>query len=268
MKKGMMITAGVAILLSSCGTYTGSGAYMGGTLGSILGSAIGGISDGPRGSDVGSIVGMAGGAIIGAAVGSAADKKAEERLARIEQRRTEDRRTRSYEDDTYSHSRYDEVEVDETNGGDDRLFDFTGADYTGDYSAKQPTEARSAGDWKMSATVFPVEIVNARLVDENKDKMINGGELCKIIFEVANVSRETLYDVQPIVTETSGLKKISISPTIHIEQLQPGKKIRYTALLHAGKGIKNATARITLTVVQGNNKTISKVTEFNVPTRK
>lgn len=32
--------------MSSCDTYTGSGAYMGGSIGSILGSAIGGLSGG------------------------------------------------------------------------------------------------------------------------------------------------------------------------------------------------------------------------------
>ena len=57
MKKLMLSTVCAAFLLSSCDTYTGTGAYAGGTLGSILGSAIGGISGGPRGSDVGTIVG-------------------------------------------------------------------------------------------------------------------------------------------------------------------------------------------------------------------
>ena len=55
------------LLLSSCDTYTGSGAYAGATFGSILGSAIGGLSGGPRGSDMGTIIGMAGGAAVGAA---------------------------------------------------------------------------------------------------------------------------------------------------------------------------------------------------------
>ena len=63
MKKNGILLMGTLMLLSSCGTYTASGAYTGSSLGSILGSAIGGISGGPRGSDVGTIVGMAGGAI-------------------------------------------------------------------------------------------------------------------------------------------------------------------------------------------------------------
>lgn len=70
MKKTMVLSVtALVLLLSSCGTYAGAGAYAGAGLGSILGSAIGGIAGGWRGSDVGAIVGMAGGAILGAAIG-------------------------------------------------------------------------------------------------------------------------------------------------------------------------------------------------------
>ena len=79
MKKMLFVLAVSTMLLSSCSTYTGQGAYTGATLGSILGSAIGGISGGWHGSHVGEIVGMAGGAVVGAAIGSAADKKEAER---------------------------------------------------------------------------------------------------------------------------------------------------------------------------------------------
>lgn len=74
MKKIMLFVACSSLLLSSCDTYTGSGAYAGATFGSILGSAIGGLSGGPRGSDMGTIIGMAGGAAVGAAIGSQADQ--------------------------------------------------------------------------------------------------------------------------------------------------------------------------------------------------
>lgn len=70
MKKPLILLFSSALLLSSCGTYTGSGAYVGGAFGSILGSAIGGIAGGPRGSDIGTIIGMAGGAAVGAAIGN------------------------------------------------------------------------------------------------------------------------------------------------------------------------------------------------------
>ena len=74
MKKAGVLLVGTALLMSSCGTYTGSGAYNGAALGSIFGSAIGGINGGYHGSNVGTIVGMAGGAVIGGVIGAQADK--------------------------------------------------------------------------------------------------------------------------------------------------------------------------------------------------
>ena len=76
MKKMMVCAVGATLLLSSCSSYTGAGAYTGAQFGSILGSAIGGISGGPRGADIGTIVGMAGCAMAGATIGNVADQKA------------------------------------------------------------------------------------------------------------------------------------------------------------------------------------------------
>ena len=66
------------LMLSSCGTYAGSGAATGGYFGSIVGYAIGGITGGWRGHDIGSLVGLAGGAVVGAAIGAAADNASAE----------------------------------------------------------------------------------------------------------------------------------------------------------------------------------------------
>src|SRR3712207_5247297 len=111
MRKGFIIAMSAAILMSSCGTYMGQGAYTGSTLGSILGSAIGGLSDGPRGHDVGTIVGMVGGAVVGAAIGNAADRRAEaemiEHREAVKQRRAERDR---YENDRRSEEHTSELQ--------------------------------------------------------------------------------------------------------------------------------------------------------------
>lgn len=83
------MSLGAMLLLSSCGTYTETGATTGAWFGSIIGSAIGGISGGPRGSDVGTLIGMAGGAIVGAAVGQAADEAHQKKMEEYQQRRME-----------------------------------------------------------------------------------------------------------------------------------------------------------------------------------
>ncbi len=272
-----LIMALIALaMLVGCGTYAGSGAYAGATLGSILGSAIGGITGGASGSDLGQIVGTGVGAAIGAAIGEQADKKAEERSEkrreRIEQRRREmEREDYGYNGEESAYGQYPPSDsgFDENNGGDDRIFDFKGSDYTGTYSAQQPSAGESAQQEPTRTTgTLPIEIRNARFVDDNQNRQINRDELCKVIFELWNNSSQTLHDVQPIVTEETGNKHLDISPTIHVEQLEPGKAIRYTALVRADKKLKPGNAVIRVAAVRGNNIPISEPLFFNIPTEK
>lgn len=274
-RKLIMALIALAILVG-CGTYAGSGAYVGATLGSILGSAIGGITGGVGGSDLGQIVGTGVGAAIGAAIGEQADKKAEERSEkrreRIEQRRREmEREDYGYNNEEPAYGQYPPSDsgFDENNGGDDSIFDFKGSDYIGNYSAQQPSAGESAQQEPTRTTgTLPIEIRNARFVDDNQNRQINRDELCKVIFELWNNSSQTLHDVQPIVTEETGNKHLAISPTIHVEQLEPGKAIRYTALVRADRKLKPDNAVIRVAAVRGNNIPISEPLFFNIPTGK
>lgn len=285
MKKSFIIGLSALMLLGSCDTYTGSGAYMGSTLGSIFGSAIGGIAGGPHGSDVGTVVGMIGGAVAGAAIGQATDQKqqaqreadmAEMRAERAERRAA---MARAQQSDNYNqggnygggnYSGSTDSGFDASNSGDDRIYDFKGSDYTGNYSATQPQESMPmessvenlAGNLKYTPNI---EIKNARFVDDNKDGKIERGELSKIIFEVYNRGNQTLYDVVPTVVESTGNRHIIISPNMHVESIQPNKGIRYTALVKADNRLKDGSAKFCLSVVQG-EKQISKVCEFDIPT--
>lgn len=287
MGKSFIIGMSALLLLGSCDTYTGTGAYMGSTLGSIFGSAIGGIAGGPHGSDVGTIVGMVGGAVAGAAIGQATDQKQQAQreadIADMRARRAERqaRRQGSYgNDNTYGHgnnygydnqgSDYSGSGFDANNGGDDRIYDFKGSDYSGNYSAKLPDVnmpmQSSVDNLAENLKYTPdIEIKNARFVDDNQDGKIERGELSKVIFEVYNRGNHTLYDVVPTVVEATGNRHIMISPNMHVESIQPGKGIRYTALVKADNRLKDGNAQFCVSVVQGNKK-ISKVCEFDIPT--
>ena len=187
MKESLILSLSAAMVLSSCSTYTGSGAITGGSLGSILGSAIGGIAGGVRGSDIGSIVGMAGGAIIGASTGAKADRRAKEDVhdhyEMVQQRKARERKNQSGYDnynqtDDYGRSgSVDGSGFDNTNSGDDRIYDFQSSDYTGSYSAAQPnTKApaessvdKLAGNYQYTPNI---EIINARFVDDKDRKSV------------------------------------------------------------------------------------------------
>lgn len=275
MKKSLTIALSSLLILSGCDTYAGSSAYLGSNIGAILGSAIGGINDGPRGSDVGTIIGMAGGAVVGAIIGNSADQRAHDEMVEhreaVKQRRMEQQQNEMPESN-YSSNDTDNYTsgFDATNSGDDRIYDFSSSDYTGNYSAQTPKEQMpqnsSVEDLAQSFTYTPsIEIRNARFVDDNEDGKIQRDEICKIIFEVINRGNQPLTDVVPTVIETNGNRHIFISPSMHIESIAPGKGIRYTAVIKADSRLKEGNARFCVSVIQG-GKAISKVSEFNIPT--
>lgn len=296
MKQSVVVLMSSALILSSCGTYTGSGAFAGAHLGTILGSAIGGLSGGPRGSDVGTLVGMVGGTVIGAAIGSAADKQESQEVhdhyTRVQENKARgvnpyassestQEATRNYNPDPEYNNQLtgmesttaDQSGFDATNSGDDRLYDFQGSDYTGTYSAATPPTTTlpsesSVEDLTSHLDYTPnIEITNARFVDDNEDGALSRGETGKVIFEVRNKGEQTLYDVIPSVIEVNGNTHLYISPSIHVESIAPGRGIRYTAIVKADKKLPNGSARFAVTVLQG-NKSISKVTEFDIKTKK
>lgn len=251
MKKMMVLAVGATLLLSSCSSYTGSGAYTGAQFGSILGSAIGGISGGPRGSDIGTIVGMAGGAMVGATIGNAADRKSRGKM-----------------DNDYPSNRggYDSSDsgFDSTNSGDDRI-DFDGGDAaTGNYEYKQPS---SPADNVYTHSAPTMEIRNARFIDADGDDTISRGEMCKVVFEIYNNGLQPVYNVVPTVAEMTGNRHIYISQPICVEKIGAYKGVRYTAMVKADNRLKYGTIKLCCSVLQ-NGETISKVTEFNVETRK
>ena len=268
MKKVILLMLCSSLVMGSCDTYTGSGAYAGGSIGSILGSAIGGLSGGPRGSDMGTIIGMAGGAVVGAVIGSQADKAQADREAAYQQDRVERRSGGDYSNAPVT----DNPEIfDSNNGGDDRLYDFKGKDYTGDYSAQQPTTSMPTATVEELGARFSysptLEIVNARFVDDNEDNCLNRNETCKVIFEIVNRGHKPVYDVVPTVVETTGNKHIFISPSIHVEKISPGSGVRYTAMVKADRKLKDGMARFCVSVIH-EGKSISKVNEFNIPTKR
>lgn len=265
MKKMMALAVGATLLLSSCSSYTGAGAYTGAQFGSILGSAIGGISGGPRGSDIGTIVGMAGGAMVGATIGNAADHKARGKMDNDNpsNRGGYDSSNSGYDS---SDSGFDSTNsgFDSTNSGDDRI-DFDGGDAaTGNYEYKQPS---SPADNVYTHSAPTMEIRNARFIDADGDDTISRGEMCKVVFEVYNNGLQPVYNVVPTVAEMTGNKHIYISQPISVEKIGAYKGVRYTAMVKADNRLKYGTIKLCCSVLQ-NGETISKVTEFNVETRK
>ena len=284
MKKILILSLGAVILLSGCGTYAGEGAFVGASFGSVIGSAVGGISGGFRGSDIGTLVGMAGGAVVGGAIGAQADNARQTQIAEsrddfdIKYKQHRDAATRG--NGNFSGANYNEgtqgddvITFDPSGSGDDTLYDFQSSDYTGNYTASEPRHETSSVHYdkiafKSQKKSQLLEIRNACFVDDNEDGHINQGEVSKVIFEVYNVSKHVVYDVQPLVIETTGNKRISISGTIHVERILPGKGVRYTAMVQAGKRIKGTEAVFRISAAVGSKQDASNVLVFKLPIAK
>ena len=284
MRKDMILLVSGAVLVSSCMTAAGAGAYAGSSLGSVVGSAIGGIAGGPRGSDVGTLIGMAGGAIVGGAIGNSADKQAKaeqsERLGqrneRIQRQKRAAARNQQYDDDTYAHSyddtyahsynsTYDSQEidpsqmVDTTNSGNDCI-DFN-ADTTGYGSSSVSASTLERADAER------LEIKNVSFTDANGDGILEADEEGKMVFEIYNHSDLPVFGIIPTVKEAEDNRHIQISPSILVEQIGPGSGIRYTASVKADRRIKDGEARL-LVSAERDGKPVSYVTVVKVSTMK
>jgi len=255
MKNWMIFPFCALLLLSGCGSYTGMGAYTGSSIGSVLGSAIGGITGGRHGHDVGTIIGMAGGAIVGGAIGAKADQDRQEGYERarerVEQRRMERDRYDSNAGYNNRNNSYDGGAYSNEEAYDDRLYDF-------DTSSSYEAVTESSAD--------AVRLGRVRFVNRDNDAVLRSNEVSKLVFEVRNVSSHTLYNVQPVVEETSGNKRIWVSPSAFIENLEPGRAVRYTAMVSTGK-LKNGNASFHV-YVQHNGRVVADSNEFTLTTQK
>lgn len=269
MRKDMILLVSGAVLVSSCMTAAGAGAYAGSSLGSVVGSAIGGIAGGPRGSDFGTLIGMAGGAIVGATMANAAEKQAQ----------TAHSYSNNSYDDTYGGSysgsyngnsgsyngTYDSQNidpsqmVDNTNSGDDCI-DFN-ADTTGYGSSSVSASTLARADAER------LEIKNVCFTDANGDGILEADEEGKMVFEIYNHSDLPFFGIIPTVKEAEDNRHIQISPSITVEQIAPGSGIRYTASVKADRRIKNGEARL-LVSAEHDGKPVSYVTVVKVNTKK
>ena len=249
MKKMLILSLSVLLVMSSCGSYEAAGAYTGAQFGSIIGSAIGGITGGWRGHDVGSLVGLAGGAMVGAAIGKAADQKAE---SRAQERYEAHRRANAVRNATRQHEEEygsDESGYDPYGRGDDRIF------LDGMSGAPQG-----------ATTPVALEIRNARFMDTSRDGYLTRGETARVVFEIHNPSSTPVYGVLPSVLEVTGNKHIFISENVLVESIQPNQTIRYTAQVKTDNRLKDGQAVFRVSVLQRGREISSQSREFKVVT--
>lgn len=119
-------------------------------------------------------------------------------------------------------------------------------------------------DWE---PVSGLQIVNLRFVDDNRNHWIDAEEECKLVFDIVNRGEMPAYNVMPVVEEQSGMKHLQISSPVQIAYMPVGNRIRYTAIIQAGKKLKTGEAAFQVYAVESNGA-VTEVHTFTLPTQK
>ena len=112
-----------------------------------------------------------------------------------------------------------------------------------------------------------LQVTNIRFIDDNRNHTIDAEENCKLIFDIVNEGDYSAYNITPIIEEVSGMKHISISPSVQISYLPQGEKVRYTATIAGGKRLKSGEAVFRIYTSESNGA-VSEAHEFALPTQK
>ena len=112
-----------------------------------------------------------------------------------------------------------------------------------------------------------LQVTNIRFIDDNRNHTIDAEENCKLIFDIVNAGDHSAYNITPIIEELSGMKHISISPSVKISYLPQGEKVRYTATIAGGKRLKSGEAVFRVYTSESNGA-VSEAHEFALPTQK
>lgn len=131
----------------------------------------------------------------------------------------------------------------------------------------QPDLPQKEAQQPFRSAINDLKIRNIRFIDDNRDHVISSGENSKVIFEIINEGNKTAFNVVPVVTETSGMKRIYISPTVMIEQIAPHEGVKYTANISAGDRIKTGEITLRIAIADGLGQNYD-WQEFSLPTQR
>ena len=115
---------------------------------------------------------------------------------------------------------------------------------------------------KDHSNIGNLRIRHIRFIDADRNHVISSGESSQVIFEIMNEGTETAYNVVPVVKSDN--KKLSVSPSVLIEQIAPHNGIKYTAYIKAGKRLKEGETTIHLGL-SNENGTEYDQQEFTLP---
>ncbi len=249
MKKIFTLLIGSLLILTSCGTTTGTSAFSGALFGGMIGSAVGGIAGGPRASSIGTLIGGAAGGLAGVAVDNALQKQAQTYYgdANVVQDSYNDNRRADGMRNMNVKETYDPVYNDVV-----------------DLSMPKAHVENKDSAVLFPNTQYPIYIENSQFINNTSTPHIAQNEMVCIQFEIRNISETTITNVVPVVMETTGNKRLQISPATLIEQIPGGTALRYSTFVKAQDNLKSGTAHFDI-YITANGALVSQKVSFDVP---
>lgn len=107
-----------------------------------------------------------------------------------------------------------------------------------------------------------LEIKNIRMVDPNRNSILESGERAYVTMEIYNRSGRTLYDIAPIITCDN--HRITVSPTAIVSSLDAGRGFRYKIEVVARKRLKEGIT--TFDIAFGQKRQSEAVGHFRIRT--
>lgn len=111
-----------------------------------------------------------------------------------------------------------------------------------------------------------VVIEDLFLEDRNGNQVIDAGETCRISFIIRNDSRQTAYNIEPVVKAESGTKHIKLSQPAIIREIRPDGRVSYTITVYAAPKLKSGEATFSIQLKDSRGYLTEKE-PFRIPTR-
>lgn len=229
MKKVVLFSLGILLVLSSCfgPNRQFAGTMIGAHVGGVLGSAIFG-----EHSYAGAVFGDVVGTIAGAAVGAAV---------------TAPKETHAENDDPGIYTRPEDSRYDAA------------------HSQRRPSYKLEPVRNEMSRAVADLKVKNLRFVDQNRNRVINAGETCQLIFDVYNDGKVAVEEITPYIYEVNASKHIHISNPSIIDHLEPGDLIHYVIQIRTDSRLQEGKATFCIELANPEGLTIP-CREFDLQT--
>lgn len=144
---------------------------------------------------------------------------------------------------------------------------FVGSAAGGILGAVAASSRNRSGSKGQATQPLPYLIIeDIYLEDKNERQTIDAGETCRLSFIILNDSRQTVYNIEPVLKGEKGTRYLKLSTPVTIRQLKPHERVSYSVTIQASPKLKDGTATFSIRL-KGPDGYLTEEETFTIPTR-